>query len=124
MLAGVIREHRKDEVLGNFCENRGRRNRRIERQGARDGAEVGGADADGYGPPRQGFGAEPRADPVGEVAQRRKRTAGYFRDSRAYLLEAPEGIGPTRSAASITASTTLGAHWPLVQFPLVAGELI
>src|SRR5215468_4984468 len=68
LLARMIREHLTDEVLGNLREYRCRRNRRIERQGARDRVEIGEANADGYRPPRQGLGPEPRTDPVGEMA--------------------------------------------------------
>ena len=48
-----MREGRAHELLGDLGKARGRRNRRVERHGARDRVQIGEANADRHGPTGQ-----------------------------------------------------------------------
>ena len=91
LLVRVMRQHRAHQLLGDLGEARGRRDRRVERYRARDRVQIGEANADRHGPPGQGFGAEPGADPVGEVGQRGPENALFGR------LPADRRLGARRS---------------------------
>jgi hypothetical protein len=67
----MIRKDATHQVLGDLSESPRCRNRRRQRERARDRAQIGEAHADGDSLAGTGLGAEPGADAVGEMMERR-----------------------------------------------------
>ena len=92
LLVRVIREHRAHQLLGDFGKDRGRRNRRIERDRASDRVEVGEANAHRHGSTGPGFRPQPGGNPVRKMTQRGSEDPLFRR------LLAERRLGSGRSA--------------------------
>ena len=79
------------QLLGDLGEDRGRRNRRRQRDGARDRAQVGEPHAHRHGPAGPRFRPEPGADPVGEDG------AAWAEDALLGRLAAERRLGAGRT---------------------------
>ena len=75
VLLGVIGEDAAHQVLGDLREDCRRRNRRGQRQRAGDRAEIGEPHPHRHGAAEPRLGAQPAADPVGEMTKRRPEDA-------------------------------------------------
>jgi hypothetical protein len=78
LLFGVMRECRAYQLLGDFGNDRGCRNRFVERYGAGDGVEVGEANANRRGPTRPRFGPESAGNPIRKMTQRESKQVTQF----------------------------------------------
>src|SRR5260370_6825966 len=71
LLTRMLREHRAQQFLGDLGKDCRRRNRRVERYGTADGAQVGEANPDRHRSAGPGIGPNPAPNPLPKMPQRR-----------------------------------------------------